>query len=122
MVPQTILEWQPFESMIVRELSPLFHEVSAISEYRLDPVEGGTRLTKTSARPAGSLLGRILLRLLTPVFIPLMKKAFEKFKRQIESDYRAHYEVSEEEGEITAEQIRASAAESLKASSGGQQT
>jgi hypothetical protein len=65
--------------MIVRELSPLFPEVSAISEYRLDPVEGGTKLTKISARPAGPLLGRILLRLLTPVFIPPMKRAFETF-------------------------------------------
>ena len=122
LVPQTILEWQPFESMIVRELSPLLPEVSAISEYRLDPVEGGTRLTKTSARPTGPLLGRILLRSLTPVFIPLIKRAFETFKHQIESDYRAHYEALEEEAEITAEQIRESAADSLRASSGSQQT
>ncbi len=34
MVPQTILEWQPFEHMIVKELSPIFPEVSFISEYR----------------------------------------------------------------------------------------
>ena len=119
LVPQTILEWQPFESMIVRELSPLLPEVSAISEYRLDPVEGGTRLTKTSVRPAGPLLGRILLRLLTPVFIPLVKRAFETFKHQIESDYRAHSEALEEEAEITAEQILEAAVDSLRASFDG---
>lgn len=79
-----------FEIMTVRESSPMHPDVSAISEYRLDPVEGGTRLTKTSARSAGPLLGRILLRLLTPVFIPLVKRAFETFKLQIGSDYRAH--------------------------------
>jgi hypothetical protein len=122
MVPQTILEWQPFESMIVRELSPLFREASAISEYRLDPVEGGTRLTKTSTWPTGPLLERILLRLLTPVFIPFMKRAFENFKHQIGSDYQAHDEAFEEAAEITVEQIRESAADSLRASSGGQQT
>jgi len=122
LVPQTILEWQPFESMIVRELSPLLPEVSAISEYRLDPVEGGTRLTKTSARPDGPLLGRIALRLLTPVFTLLIKRAFETFKHQIESDYQAHSEAIEEKAEITAGQIRESAGDSLRASSGGQQT
>ena len=119
LVPQTILEWQPFESMIVRELPPMHPDVSAISEYRLDQVEGGTRLTKTSTRPAGPLLGRILIRVLMPVFIPLMKRAFETFKHQIESEYRAHYEVLEEEAEFTGEQIRESAAGSLRASSGG---
>jgi hypothetical protein len=119
LVPQTILEWQPFESMIVRELTPLLPKVSAISEYRLDHVEGGTRLIRTSAKPAGPLFGRILLRLLTPVFIPLVKRAFENFKYQIESDYRAHYEALEEDADITAEQIRESVGDSLRASSDG---
>jgi Protein of unknown function (DUF2652) len=122
LVPQTILEWQPFESMIVQESSPLHPKVSAISEYRLDPVEGGTRFTKTSAKPAGPLLGRILLRLLTPVFIPLIERAFEAFKHQIESDYQAHSEAIEEKAEITAGQISKSAGDSLRASAGGQQT
>jgi hypothetical protein len=120
LVPQTILEWQPFESMIVQELSPLHPDVSAISEYRLEPVEGGTRLTKTSARPAGPLLGRILLRLLTPVFIPIVRRAFEAFKHQIESDYRAQYEAEEGVAIFTGEQIRLSAGDSLRDSSGDQ--
>ncbi|GAF99358.1 unnamed protein product, partial [marine sediment metagenome] len=36
LVPQTILEWQPFESMILRELFPMSHAVSSLTEYRLD--------------------------------------------------------------------------------------
>jgi hypothetical protein len=122
LVPQTILEWQPFESMIVRELSPLHPKLSAISEYRLEPVDEGTRLTKTSAMPAGPLFGRILLRLLTPVFSSIMKRAFENFKHQIESDYQAHAEAIEEKAEFTAGQIRESAGDSLRTSSAGQQT
>jgi hypothetical protein len=117
LVPQTILEWHPFESMIVRELTPLFPDVSVISEYRLDPVEGGTRLTKKSSYPAGPLLKRFLLRLLALVFIPEMRREFESFKHAIESDYRAYREAFGEEAEITAEQIRESAADSLRASS-----
>lgn len=115
MVPQTILEWQPFESMIVQELSPMLPDVSAISEYRLDSVEGGTRLTKTSTMPSGPLLGRILINLMTPVFKPIVMRAFETFKHQIESDYRAHAETLEEEVEFPNEQIRKSAADSLRA-------
>jgi hypothetical protein len=121
MVPQTILEWQPFESMIVRELSPMIKNISGISEYRLDSIKGGTRLLKTSARPTGSLFGRILLRLLTPVFTRFVQQAFETFKQQIESDYHAHHEAWEET-EFTAEQIRMSAVDSLHASSDDQPT
>jgi uncharacterized protein YndB with AHSA1/START domain len=114
LVPQTILEWQPFESMIVRELSPMQPEVSAINEYRLDPVEGGTRLTKTSALPAGPLLGRMLLRMLTPVFKRFVQRAFETFKHQIETDYRAHHIAPGAETAFTGERIREAAAEGLR--------
>ena len=88
LVPQTILEWQPFERMIVKELSPMF-DASAISEYRLDLTEVGTRLTKKMAPPTGPFLGRAMLRLLKPVFARLGKRAFSAFKLEIESDFRA---------------------------------
>ena len=89
LVPQTILEWQPFERMIVKELSPMFPSTSAISEYRLDSTEEGTRLTKIMAHPTGPFLGRTLIRLLMPVFIRLVNRAFEAFKLEIEKDFRS---------------------------------
>jgi hypothetical protein len=122
MVPQTILEWQPFERMIVSELSPLFPGSGGISEYRLDSNGGSTILTKSLGRPTGPFFGRALLYLLLPVFNRLMPRAFEKFKREIESDYRKHSESLGAETEFTEEQIQDAAIASLQDPSDSQNT
>jgi uncharacterized protein YndB with AHSA1/START domain len=120
--PQVILEWQPFERMILSESSPMSHAISAISEYRLDTTEAGTRLTRMLARPAGPFLGRMLMRLLMPVFGRIGEQSLEAFKLELENDYRAHGEALKSEAEFTGKQIREAAAASLQASSGGLQT
>jgi hypothetical protein len=122
LVPQTILEWQPFESMIVKELSPMFPDLDSISEYRLDSAEGGTILTKTAARPTGPFLSRMLAGLFTPVFRRFLNQAFETFRRDVESDYRAHSKAPGGETELTNEQIREAAGESLRAASSSQES
>ncbi|MEJ2353105.1 MAG: DUF2652 domain-containing protein [Anaerolineales bacterium] len=114
LVPQTILEWQPFESMIVKELSPMFPDLAVVSEYRLDTTEEGTILTKRAARPTGPLLQRMLASVMTPVFSRFLQQAFEAFGREIEGEYRAHGAVLETETELSSEQIREAAGESLR--------
>jgi hypothetical protein len=57
-----------------------------------------------------------------PIFKRLMVQFFEKFKREIESDYREQLKALERETELTHEQIRAAASAILHASSNGQQT
>ncbi|MDX1436804.1 MAG: DUF2652 domain-containing protein [Anaerolineales bacterium] len=116
MVPHTILEWQPFERLLVREVGPYFPDNPGLSEYVLEEKDGGTRLTKTSARPTGPPFGRAMLRLMTPMFNRMMPGAFEKFRDEIEKDYRAHSEAAESGVEITADQIQEAAAVSLLAS------
>lgn len=120
-VPQTILEWQPFESMIVKELFPMSHEVSWLAEYRLDSIEGGTRLTGTYSKPTGPFVGRTLLRLLFSLLFRRIKKGhFEAFAQRIEDDYQAHGGAFKSEAKVTGKQILESAGASLRASSGGQ--
>ena len=100
-VPQTILEWQPFERMITRESASMVPDLSAIVEYRLDATEGGTRLTKLFAKPTGSFLGCTLIRLLAPVYSRMIgKQVLEAFRREIENDLRAHSEALESEAEF----------------------
>jgi hypothetical protein len=41
LVPQTVLEWQPFELMLIQERPPDLRDVSVLSEYRLEPIAGG---------------------------------------------------------------------------------
>jgi hypothetical protein len=122
LVPQTILEWEPFKHMIVKEVPPMSSGISAINEYRLESIGEGTKLTKTTARPTGPTLGRLLMYLMVPLFRRWVQQAFDTFGREIEDAYRTHRAAPEQEGEITGEQIRAAAAASLEASSGGQQT
>jgi uncharacterized protein YndB with AHSA1/START domain len=121
-VPQTILEWQPFERMITRELSPMSPALSAIVEYHLVSTEEGTTLSKLFAKPTGPFLGRTLIRLLAPIFRRIGKQAFETFKREIENDYLEHSEALESDAGFTGEQIREAAAASLQAASGSLQT
>ncbi|MGB3716980.1 MAG: DUF2652 domain-containing protein [Candidatus Promineifilaceae bacterium] len=121
LVPQIILEWQPFESMIVRELFPMSHAVSSLNEYRLDSTEKGTRLTRTISKPTGPFIWQALLRLLLPVFGRMTKKYTEAFVRRVEDDFRAHSESLEGDPDISGEQIREAAAAGLQASSGNLQ-
>ena len=118
-VPQTILEWQPFERMITREVASYFGGMSAIVEYRLETTEGGTRLTKLFAKPSGPFIGRMLFRLLAPVISRTYQKGvLEAFRLEIENDFRAHNGALKSEAEFTGKQIREAAAASLQASSG----
>ena len=121
-VPQTILEWQPFERMITREVASYFPSMSAIVEYRLDATEDGTRLTKLFSKMTGPFLWGMLIRLLAPVFRRIGKQSMEAFRLEIETDYRAHNEAPKSEAEFTGKQIHAAAAASLQASSGSLQS
>ncbi len=120
-VPQTILEWQPLERVIFRDLmSADAPDVYIISEIHLEIAEGGTKLTYTRSRPFGPFLWRVLPVLLTPYFIRLGLKAMRAFKTAIEADYRAHHEAPESPVAYTNEQMRAEAASSLKAAQDAQ--
>jgi uncharacterized protein YndB with AHSA1/START domain len=119
--PQTILEWQPFERMLVQERPPSMTEVIMLSEYLLESIAGGTRLTNVSAKPTGPLLKRMLIHLLAPVMTPIVKRNFETFKQQIETDYQAHSPTQEEEAQLSGEQIHQAVRESLRGSSQGRQ-
>jgi hypothetical protein len=121
-VPQTILEWQPFERMITRELPPMSPALSAIVEYRLDSTEGSTTLSKLFSKPTGPFFGRTIIRLLAPLFKSIGKRALEAFRREIENDHLEHSDALESGAEFSGEQIREAAAASLQTSSGNLQT
>jgi hypothetical protein len=114
MVPHTILEWRPFERLLVREVGPYFPDNPGLSEYILEEVGEATRLTKTSARPSGPLFGRVMLRLMTPMLNRMMPGTFEMFRDEIEKDYRAKKSEPEMRAEISSRQIEAAAAAGLE--------
>jgi hypothetical protein len=120
-VPQTILEWQPFESMLVKELFPMSHAVSTLTEYHLDSTEKGTRLTRTIGNPTGPFMWRTLLHLLLPIFRRMTRNHTAAFVRRIEDDFRTHAGSIKADSIITGEQIREAAAAGLHESSSNQQ-
>ena len=66
----------------------MFHHVSSLSEFRLETIESGTRLTKTAGLPSGPFFGVLLGRLATSMSARFIRRAFETFKHDIEADYR----------------------------------
>ncbi len=125
MVPQTLVEWQPFESMVVKELFPMSHAVSWLAEYSLESTEKGTRLSRKMTIPAGPILGRTLLRLLMPVFGRINEQLFDAFVQRIEEDFRTNGELLDSEllngAVFSEEQVRQAAGAGLQASSGSQE-
>ena len=96
------------------------HAVSSIVEYRLESIEGGTRLTRTMSKPTGPVLGRTLLRLLSPLFMRIIRHFPATFAQRIEDDFREHGGTLISEVEVTGEQIREAAGVGLQASTGSQ--
>lgn len=112
-IPQTILEWQPFERMITREVPAILPSLRVLVEYRLDPVDGGTKLTKSVAEMTGPLLHRIVLLVMSPFFSRFGIRMMEQFAREIEQVARAQGEVQNDIASITETEIRHAAAASL---------
>jgi hypothetical protein len=117
MAQHLILEWIPFERMIVQEGIPLFKKNKVMSECRLESIENGTKVTRTYAPVTGPVLGRLFGRFMMLLIGGIMKKSVVNFKNTIESDYKAHQEPPVYDAKITAEQIREAVAEELQSSS-----
>jgi hypothetical protein len=115
LVPQTIMEWQPFEWMLVKELVPFFPNTGVISEYRLSSIEREIILTIKISKPVGPILGRVLVYLSSPILNRIMSQALKEFKYKIENDYQAHSAVLQK-ADISDKQIQEAAASSLQSS------
>jgi uncharacterized protein YndB with AHSA1/START domain len=94
-IPQTVLEWQPFERLLIQQLIPVpFPHTTILTEFQLIPSANGTHFTTMSSKPKGPILGRLLVN--------FMMKRMEKkniqdvldFKAQIERDYQSKIELS----------------------------
>jgi uncharacterized protein YndB with AHSA1/START domain len=92
-IPQTVLEWQPFKRILIQQLLPVpFPNMTTMNEINLTPSNNGTRLTFIDSKPQGPFLGRII--------VSIMMKRMEKeyigytleFKKQVEEDFQMNKE------------------------------
>jgi uncharacterized protein YndB with AHSA1/START domain len=86
-ISQTILEWQPFERMVLQQVVPIpIPETTLLFELQLIPNDKGTRIVEITSKPRGPLIGRMLTILMLKLMTPQAKKNAIQFKKEIEQD------------------------------------
>jgi uncharacterized protein YndB with AHSA1/START domain len=96
----TVLEWRPFERLVTQDLIALPGRPLILCEYRLEPVDMGTRLTMSFARPTGGLLARIMLNAMVGRMRGIFLQQVKEFKDAIERDREGQVAIQEAVGEL----------------------
>lgn len=115
-IPLTVLEWQPFERMVVEYVSPVpIKGVMALTELRLEETAAGTRLTQIFSKSNGPMVGRMMsdagLKSSTKEF----QHDMDEFKAHIEADFAAHPDDGLTMANIAEAEVGAAARASLSA-------
>lgn len=116
MVALTILEWQPFERMVSQYALPIpIKGTFGLTEIRLEPIEGGTRLTQILSKSTGPLPGRIMGDIAFRQMVPGFQADMDRFKAHVEADFAEHGSDLPSAATITEAMIGAAARASLSA-------
>lgn len=87
---QVILEWKPFERMVIETALDLpGGKTSMLTDYELTPFDGGTRLTSSAAHMAGSGFRKKVWRSLIRLGGKRAQGNYERFRDRIEEDFAA---------------------------------
>jgi len=116
LVPQTIVAWQPFERIVVKQPFPMAPANSMMGEYRLEPTENGTRFTIRSTSPSGPFMGRLIYTLMRPMIARAGPRLLGRFKQRVEEDYRQRPDITGGEAMLDTGFIRQAATDALRAS------
>ena len=112
--PQTILEWQPFERMITQDIIPMpIPNVSALIEYRLEPIPTGTRFSQIFSKARGPLLGRLLCNFVMKRMGRQGLVDIRAFRDRIQADFSARQALPENSPAFDAAAFTQAASESL---------
>jgi hypothetical protein len=115
-VTQVVVEWRPFERLVLRTTLPLSGEPAYVDlDCRLRPVDEGTELTRLFAGVSGPALKRLAANLMLRMMEKRNRRDLEAFRDAVEADFAEHQGVrSGMAGAITAESISEAAAASLR--------
>lgn len=83
--PLTILEWQPFERILMQCAMPI-PGCNALMEMRLVPAPNGTKLFQIFSKTRGPLPGRLASDMMMKGMAKKIKEDLESFRRDIEAD------------------------------------
>jgi len=95
-IPQTILEWQPFERFLIQAAGPMMVTGATIMmEIALEPVPAGTRFTQIFSKAEGPVRKRTRVDRLFTGQAEQAQKEVDDFGAYIEADLAARGEVPE---------------------------
>lgn len=88
-LPQTILQWEPFATVVTNDVMPKPMKGTGVAVVRLEETDRGTRITRT----VGRLEGGPMLRMMGPLgFHRMMRglasRGFEAFLDAVQSDWQ----------------------------------
>lgn len=90
-IPLTVLEWEPFEQMVVEYIPPIpIKGVTGLTELRLEETATGTRLTQIFSKSSGPLVGRMMADAGLKSSAKEFQHDIDEFKAHIEADYAEH--------------------------------
>jgi len=113
-IPQLVLEWKPFERVLLRQQMPFpGRPTQVLIDFRLTPNQEGTKLSQTVTRPTGTLLKRSLARAMIKMRADRTRRDMREFGDRIQDDLSAHQPAPASSMPIPIEQITAAAAASL---------
>ena len=115
MVTQVVVEWRPFERLVLRTRLPFPGKPAYVElDCRLRPVDEGTELTRLFARVSGPALKRLAANLTLRMMAKRNRRDLGAFRDAVEADFAEHQDArSGMAGVITAESISEAAATSL---------
>jgi len=115
-LPQVILEWQPFSRMVTEETMGGLMKGTYIADYRLEPTESGTRLRRLNGRLKAKPFTRGLLKIGGPLMTRMMDGTMDEFRKRVEEDWQQKSISETPNPMITPESIAAAAAASFEQS------
>ena len=114
-IPQLVLEWKPFERVLLRQQMPFpGRPTNTLIDFRLTPTEEGTRLDQTVTTPTGSLLKRSLAKTMLKMRADLTRRNLREFRDRIQDDLSTSDPMAPSPIPISIEQLRSAAAASLQ--------
>jgi uncharacterized protein YndB with AHSA1/START domain len=114
-VKQLVLDWRPFQRVILEQLVPLPGKpTTSIIEFTFEETANGTRFTETVAKPTGPPVQRLLATAMMTARRKRSQTDLEAFRDQVTADYLASHQIDGEPVQIDQALIRSAAANSLK--------
>jgi hypothetical protein len=120
-VAQLVMEWLPFERVVLQQLIPMpgRRPTQTILDLQFAPIDEGTRLSHSATRPTGPLLQRSLAKLMMTARRGRAQAGMDEFRDRILEDYTANHQHRETRQEFPSSLIGAAALDSLKDNQAG---